>query len=153
MAVNRHITGTVHQGGNFTAGKIPMTTLLKTSHFRPLHKNQINADPPHWSEVIFYNPLNNEIRFILHWNQIKSDPPHCNQGDLDHHTKSKSICMLRLKASDFRPCFKNQVNFDHPHNNQISFIPTLKSSQIRSPALKSSQNGPPTRKTSQFSCL
>ena len=27
MAVNRHITGTAHQGGNFTAGKIPMTTL------------------------------------------------------------------------------------------------------------------------------
>ena len=27
MAVNRHITGTAHQGGNFTAGKIPTTTL------------------------------------------------------------------------------------------------------------------------------
>ena len=27
MAVNRHITGTVHQGGNFTAGKLPRTTL------------------------------------------------------------------------------------------------------------------------------
>ena len=30
MAVNRHITGTAHQGGNFTAGKIPTTTLKKT---------------------------------------------------------------------------------------------------------------------------
>ena len=27
MAVNRHITGTAHQGVNFTAGKIPTTTL------------------------------------------------------------------------------------------------------------------------------
>ena len=27
MAVNRHITGTAHQGGNFTAGTIPRTTL------------------------------------------------------------------------------------------------------------------------------
>ena len=27
MAVNHHITGTAHQGGNFTAGKIPTTTL------------------------------------------------------------------------------------------------------------------------------
>ena len=26
MAANRHITGTAHQGGNFTAGKIPTTT-------------------------------------------------------------------------------------------------------------------------------
>ena len=25
MAVSRHITGTAHQGGNFTAGKIPTT--------------------------------------------------------------------------------------------------------------------------------
>ena len=31
MAVNRHITGTAHQGGNLTAGKIPTNTLLKTS--------------------------------------------------------------------------------------------------------------------------
>ena len=28
MAVNRHITGTAHQGGNFTAVQIPTTTLL-----------------------------------------------------------------------------------------------------------------------------
>ena len=28
MAVNRHITGTANQGGNFTAGKIPTTTLF-----------------------------------------------------------------------------------------------------------------------------
>ena len=27
MAVNRRITGTAHQGGSFTAGKIPTTTL------------------------------------------------------------------------------------------------------------------------------
>ena len=27
MAVNRHITGTAHQGRNFTAGKVPTTTL------------------------------------------------------------------------------------------------------------------------------
>ena len=122
----------------------------KTCIFRPLNKNQINADPPHWSEVIFDKPHNNEIRFILHWNQVKFDPPHCNQGDLDHHTKCKSSCMLTLKASDFHPGFKNQVNFHHPHNTQINFIPTLKSSQIRSPTLKSSQNGPLTQITSQF---
>ena len=31
MAVNRHIAGTAHQGGNFTAGKMPTTTLLISS--------------------------------------------------------------------------------------------------------------------------
>ena len=57
--------------------------------------------------------------------------------------------MLTLKTSDFRPAFKNQVNFDHPHD-QISFIPILKSSQIRSPTLKSSQFGPPTQNEVNF---
>ena len=28
MAVNRQMTGTAHQGGNFTAGKIPTTTMV-----------------------------------------------------------------------------------------------------------------------------
>ena len=46
--------------------------------------------------------------------------------------------MLTLKKSDYRPAFKNQVNFD-PHKNQINFIPRLKSSQIRSRTSKSSQ--------------
>ena len=32
MAVNRHITGTAHQGGNFMAGKIPTTTLVFLIH-------------------------------------------------------------------------------------------------------------------------
>ena len=32
MAVSRHITGTAHQGGNFTAGKLPRTTLVNTSY-------------------------------------------------------------------------------------------------------------------------
>ena len=43
MAVNRHITGTAHQGGNFTARRIPTTTLnnfgafiLNSSYYKPL---------------------------------------------------------------------------------------------------------------------
>ena len=67
-------------------------------------------------------------------------------------TKFTSICMLALKPSDFGPAYKNQVNFDRPHN-KINFIPTLKSSQIRSPTLKSSQFGPTTQQPSQSSCL
>ena len=47
------------------------------------------------------------------------------------HTKCKSIGMLTLTTSDFRPVFKNQVNFDHPHKinfirhwNQVRFDPS-----------------------------
>ena len=36
MAVNRHITGTAHQGGNFTAGKIPTTTLKSINIHAPV---------------------------------------------------------------------------------------------------------------------
>ena len=51
------------------------------------------------------------------------------------NTKFQSICMPTLKISDFRPAVKNQVNTDHPQNNEINFIPTLKSSQVRFPTL------------------
>ena len=32
--------------------------------------------------------------------------------------------MLTLKTSDYRHAFKNQVNFDHPQNNETDIIPT-----------------------------
>ena len=41
--------------------------------------------------------------------------------------------MRILKTSDFRPVYKQQVNFYHPHNKQINVIPTLKSGQVLSP--------------------
>ena len=85
----------------------------KINRFRSLHKNQINADRQHWNEVIFDNAHINQINFILHWNQVKFDPPHWNQVNLNH-TKCKSICMITLKTSNFRPAFKNHANFDHP---------------------------------------
>ena len=50
-----------------------------------------------------------------------------------------SICMLTQKTSVFRPALGKQVNFDHPQNNQIYSIPTLKWSQIWSPTPKWSQ--------------
>ena len=57
---------------------------------------------PHWKHVIFVNP----------------------------HKPSQSSSFL--KTSDFRPTYKQQVNFYHPHNKQINFIPKLKLSQVRS---------------------
>ena len=41
MAVNRHITGTPHSGGNFTAGKIPTTTLKFTALLRKRAKTKV----------------------------------------------------------------------------------------------------------------
>ena len=43
--------------------------------------------------------------------------------------------------------------FEPLHQNKVNFIPTLKSSQVRSPTLKSSQFGPTTQQPSQSSCL
>ena len=60
------------------------------------------------------------------------------------YTKRKSICMLTKKHLIFAPHSKTKSSFDHPHSNQIEFILTLKSSQLRPPTLKSSQVGPPT---------
>ena len=60
--------------------------------------------------------------------------------------------MITLIPSDFQSTHKNQVNLDQPYNDQINFVSTLKSSQIRSPTLKSCQFRPPTLKSSQFSC-
>ena len=48
--------------------------------------------------------------------------------------------MPTLKTRDFAPS-KKKINFDHLHNNQINFIPTL-SSQVRSATLRSSQFRP-----------
>ena len=36
MTVNRHITGTAHQGGSFTAGKI-LTTTLENCKLSPIY--------------------------------------------------------------------------------------------------------------------
>ena len=66
------------------------------------------------------------------------------------YSNNKSILMFITKASDFQPAYKWQINFYHPHNNQIAFIPALKSSQIRYPTLRSSQFRPPWKITSQY---
>ena len=125
----------------------------KTGVFRPLHKNQINADPPYWNGVIFDKPHNNQINFILHWNHIKFDPPHWNQANLDHPHKNQVTLHAQPKNMWFSPRVQiKQVNFDHPHNNQINFILTVKSSQARSPTLRSNQFRPLFRKSCKFPC-
>ena len=105
--------------------------------------NQCRSTILKWSH--FRQPTHNRIHFILHWNQVKFDPNTEIKTIWTTHTKYKSTCVLTLTTSDFRPAFKNQVNFDRPHNNQINFIPRLKSSKIWS-TRKSSQFARPTQK-------
>ena len=82
--------------------------------------------PTHQTEmkVIFNNPHNNPIRFILDWNQVKFDPAHRNQVGLGHphniqvnfhaHTKHKWLSPRVQSLSQFRPTTQQRTQF-HPY--------------------------------------
>ena len=57
--------------------------------------------------------------------------------------------MLTQKSNDFRPAYKNQVNFDHPHNSQANRSPH-KNEVISGPHTKTKSILTPAQKTSQF---
>ena len=57
--------------------------------------------------------------------------------------------MHTLKTRDFRPAYKFKSISTTHGTTKINFIPTLKSSEVRSPTLKSSQFGP-SRKEVNF---
>ena len=116
---------------------------LETSHFRPLHKNQIDADPPHWNDVIFDHAHKNQTYFIAAQNEIKSNSI--------HHTEIKSIWTTHTKLSQFSWSYQKQVisgqhtsnksiattytqpNQFHPYTEiKSGLIPTLRSSRFRS---------------------
>ena len=141
-----------------------MSTLI--SIWMPGHKNKGNFDPGaknksfstatqkksmpiHHTEMKSFSTTHTTTKSISSYTGIESSSiSHTEIKSIcTAHTKCKSIGMLTLTTSDFRPVFKNQVNFDHPH--KINFIPTLKSSQTRSPTLKSRQIGL-SPKPSQF---
>ena len=96
---------------------------LKTSHFRPLQKKQINADPSHWREQTFDNPSNNQIHFILHRNQVKFDPSYWNRVNLDH---------LHKMQANFACSHKKQVMLA-PRSNPILISTTHTTKSISSP--------------------
>ena len=58
--------------------------------------------------------------------------------------------MLILKTSDFRPAYKQQVNFYHPHNNQINFNHTTEITSILTSHTKCQSICMLTRNTSHF---
>ena len=123
--------------------KTPLISILtlKSSHFRPLHKNQIKTDPPHWNEVI--STHHTTSKSISSYTGIKSSSiPHTKIKSIwTTQTKTKSPCILTLKTIDFRPAYKiyrststtrtttksissshwKQVKSDHPHWDQVNF--------------------------------
>ena len=120
----------------------------------PRHKNPVNFEPDAKKKVIFdrYNKIklipvrhtemkslsttHTATKFISSYTRIKSSSiPTLKPSQFGPPTQNSikslvfSVSTLILNTSDFRPAFENQVNFDHPHNNEINVITTLKSSQ------------------------
>ena len=109
-----------------------------------LHKNQVNLDPDtknnsfstatqkpksipplHWNRVNIDHPHNNPINFIPTLNEVTSSsiPNTETKSILTTHIKTKAISMLLQKSSDLRRAYKNQVNFDYLHKNQVNWSP------------------------------
>ena len=64
---------------------------LKPSHFRPVHKNQVNFDT---------HTKPSQFR-ALPWNQVKFDLPHRNQVNFDHPHKKQVNFDALTKAKSF----------------------------------------------------
>ena len=91
---------------------------LKPSHFRPRHKNQINAAPPYWDE---FSTTHTTTRLISSYTGINSCsiPKTEIKSIWSTDTKTRSNFHV-IKNKKFRPAYKWQVNFYHPQNNQLS---------------------------------
>ena len=114
-----------------TKTKLISTWSLKSSQFRSPLKYQADFDAPIQKSSTFRS-----------WHSTSSfRPQYSNQVNPD-------LC-TEIKVNSDPPKW-NQVNFYHPPHTQKSFIPTLKSSQVRSPTMKSSQFRPPTQKQVKF---
>ena len=85
------------------------------------HKNQVNFDATNESSQ--FNSKSKSVSMPRHKHKAKFDPD----------TTTKYFSTPTQKPSQYRSPQCNQVNFDHPHNNEIIFLHTLKSSQVRSP--------------------
>ena len=102
---------------------------LITTHFRPPNQNYVNSDP--YAEINSDHPHNQ-----THFNpksEINSSSTPRTEIKLvsTTHTKTKSKSMFTPKPSDFRPAFKNHVNFDHPHKTK-SIDPHTKNKPLSS---------------------
>ena len=120
----------------------------KKANFDRQHKKQANLDfhsqtnsisiphikpcyfrPQHWNQVSFDVTTQKPSQFRpLHRNQVSFDPPHWNWANLDHPHKNEVTQLPSLKTSHFRPAHKKI---------KVISIPTVRPSQRRSPDTES----------------
>ena len=61
--------------------------------------------------------------------------------------------MLTVKPSDFRPAYKNQVDFDHPHKNEVKVNAHSKTMSFSARTQRPNQFWFPRLKSSQFGSI
>ena len=126
----------------------PSIPTLKTSHLLAQHKNHVTFDP-YITTKQFRPPHKNEVNFDPRTKASPLRSPHHNRVNFNPRQKTKVISTPSLKSgqsryiksfstvtqkpSQVRPLYWNEINFDHPHDNHINFIPTLNSSEVPSP--------------------
>ena len=71
--------------------------------FSTATQKQINADPPHWNEIILNHPHNSQIFFMRHWNQVKFELPYWNQVNSDQPHKMQVSFHAHTKNEWFSP--------------------------------------------------
>ena len=146
---------------------------LKTSHFWPIHKIQVNPAPPH-SEIKSTSTTHTTKSIPSHTG-IKSGSIPAIKVNLEHPHQILS-CMVTPKTSDillayktksistthttksisslnqvmFDPPHRNQVNLNPPHKNQVNFPAQPKTKWFSASILITSQFLPPTQ-PKQFS--
>ena len=115
----------------YTEIKSTSTPTLKSRLVRQVRSPKLKSSQ-------FRQPTHQSNRYhpTLESSQIRS--PTLNAKSIwTIHTQTKPICMLTLEWCDLRLAYKEQSNFDHPRNNQVNFIPTLKSNSITHTEIKS----------------
>ena len=133
---------------------------LKTSNFRPTHKNKVNFDPRTQNKSIsvliskFLSPRQNRVNFdpntevkLISIPTLKASqfgmPPDTktklisiqtlNQVIFDPHTKSCQFWSLFWNHVNSDPPHWNHAYFDHPYNNQVNFDANTKNHVIFGP--------------------
>ena len=128
---------------------------LKTIHFRPPHRNQVNSDPYTDIDSISTTYTTTNSISSLHWNQVKFHPPHWNpthnQVISGLHIQTKSISTTHPKTKSIDPRTKNKTFSSHtrtpgqlwPAKKQLNFDPHAKTKSISVPDTKSQVNFDP----------
>ena len=89
--------------------------IFKPCHFRPPNNNHDNFDHAHKNQCTLDSMT--EINFDPHSNMLSISMP-------QHQTDIFSIQAIKSSTFDgFRPAYKDQLNFYHPHKNKVNQSP------------------------------